>query len=256
MDDLAGVVFPPKQELLLAPGWMNAAGMLGFTPAGQYWQSEPPIAFVTYPVSEFRRQPANNRALIRYPGGFLLHTGLPNPGFKTVLRQHARRWARSNLPVWVHILAEDALSVRRMISRLETCEGVAAVELSLPDGASQEQKLAILQAAGGELPVVLNVPLNQAQEAWVHCSVEMGVQHLTIGAPRGRLADQKGSPVEGRLYAAGLFPLALQTLAYWHGRVAKVLLGCGVFNHRDYQTALSAGAAAVQFDVVLWRGGI
>lgn len=250
------MIFPGKQEVQIEAGWMNSAGMLGFNPPAQYWQSQPPQAYVTPPVSAFRRQPAHNRAMIPYSGGFLLHTGLPNPGFDAVVKQYARRWARSSLPVWVHLLADDPASVQRMTTRLEACEGVAAVELSLPASASAEEKIAILQAAAGELPLILSVPLDRTREAWVHQAVEMGVQCLTISAPRGQLAHRDGSLVEGRLYAPGLFPLALDALAGWRGRVSTILLGCGVFNVRDYQTALAAGAAAVQLDAVLWRGGI
>lgn len=250
------MIFPLKQELPLEPGWMNAAGMLGFSPPVQYWLNEPPQAYVTPPVSAMRRLPAQNRTIIPYTGGFLLHTGLPNPGFNAVLKRYARRWARSSLPIWVHLLAEDVASVQRMTARLEASEGVAAVELSLPVNANVEEKLALLQAAAGELPLILSVPLDQAREAWVLHAVEMGVQCLTISAPRGRLVARDGNLVEGRLYAPGLFPLALEALANWRGKVQNILLGCGVFTARDYRTALAAGADAVQLDAVLWRGGI
>ena len=73
---------PPRSDLQIPSPWLNAAGMLGFAP-GKPWPFDAPQgAFVTNPVSLKPRTPAGNRCLLPYPGGFLLHTGLPNPGLR------------------------------------------------------------------------------------------------------------------------------------------------------------------------------
>jgi dihydroorotate dehydrogenase len=71
-----------KTELELRKPLMNAAGMLGFAPdmrAAVPWDELG--AFVTNPISLRPRTATQAPAVIEYPG-FLLHTGLPNPGLK------------------------------------------------------------------------------------------------------------------------------------------------------------------------------
>ncbi|MEK6222795.1 MAG: hypothetical protein N2D54_11170, partial [Chloroflexota bacterium] len=82
---------------------MNAAGMLGFSPdklsvfPGQG-------AFITNPISLRQRKPAYGERMLNFPGGILLHTGHPNPGLSAVIKQHAGKWVKSNLPIIVHLL--------------------------------------------------------------------------------------------------------------------------------------------------------
>jgi len=68
-----------KQDLIFQKPIMNAAGMLGFSPdlrAPVTWDDFG--AFITNPLSLRPRKAANQPAAIEYPGGFLLHSGLPN----------------------------------------------------------------------------------------------------------------------------------------------------------------------------------
>ena len=80
----------PKFDLAFDPPLMNAAGSLGFAP-----DRRGPIAleqlgaFVTNPVSLRPRTPAQGARLLPFPGGFLLHSGHPNPGFNRVVRRCA-----------------------------------------------------------------------------------------------------------------------------------------------------------------------
>src|SRR5512141_2867236 len=102
----------PKRDFVLRLPWMNAAGTLGFAP-----NPRGPVdlsrlgAFITNPVSLRSRSPAENRGLLAFPGGFLLHTGWPNPGLNAALRRWASRWAEASLPVVLHLLvgAQDEL---------------------------------------------------------------------------------------------------------------------------------------------------
>ena len=77
-----------KQDLAFRTPLMNAAGALGFIP-----NRRAPFdlgclgAFVTNPISLSPRQPAENRVILPFAGGFLLHTGLPNPGLRAALTE-------------------------------------------------------------------------------------------------------------------------------------------------------------------------
>ena len=78
-----------KQDLVLEKPFVNAAGMLGFAPDAHNMPFLDRLgAFITNPISRTPRKPAGNRACLPFPGGFLLHTGLPNPGINRVIRQY------------------------------------------------------------------------------------------------------------------------------------------------------------------------
>src|SRR4030067_1030311 len=131
---------------------MNAAGSLGFAP-----DLHSPVdwsclgAFVTNPVSLTPRTPAHGRRFIAYPGGFLLHTGYPNPGINQVLRRYAGQWSRSPIPVIVHLLCRNADAVAKMTRRLEPVEGVMGLEVGVISEASAEMVVAFTRAASGQL---------------------------------------------------------------------------------------------------------
>src|SRR5512138_1775597 len=120
----------PAPGLEFSSPLLNAAGSLGFSPASRGGIDASHLgAFFTNPVSLAPRHPAENRCLVHFPGGFLLHTGLPNPGLRSVLRMHAARWARMRLPVIVHLIAGQPEELARMARRLEGVEGVAGIEI-------------------------------------------------------------------------------------------------------------------------------
>ncbi|HEY3344724.1 MAG TPA: hypothetical protein VGJ97_07340, partial [Anaerolineaceae bacterium] len=86
---------------------LNAAGTLGFAPNPRGSVDLACLgAFVTNPISLKPRHPAAARCLLPFPGGFLLHSGFPNPGFRKAVDQYAGRWAKSPLPVIVHLMAD------------------------------------------------------------------------------------------------------------------------------------------------------
>jgi dihydroorotate dehydrogenase len=240
-------------DLELYSPWLNAAGTLGFAPGADGWSwPEMQGGFVTNPVSASLRTPAETRAALSYPGGSLLHSGLPNPGLKSVLRRYAERWARSNLPVWVHLLADGPDEIRRMALVLEEVEGVAGVEVSFPPGAAPEGALAMFEAAIGELAVIACLPLTSAGEAWLKQLPRLGVRGVCLSAPRGALPGSAGKIVAGRLVGAGLFPQALAALQVVRPLNLPVVVGSGVFSVAAGRALLDAGAAAVQVDTALW----
>ncbi len=243
---------PDYIDLELSSPWLNAAGMLGFAPTAEGWSwPEMQGGFVTNPVSANLRTPAETRAALPYPGGYLLHTGLPNPGLKTVLRRYAERWARSSLPVWVHLLGNDPEDIRRMVLALEEIEGVAAVEVGILPGTAPELALDLLAAAVGELQVIASVGLASAGETWLRQIPHLGVRGVTLSAPRGALPSSS-KPVSGRLVGPGLFPQALAALQAALAVGLPVVVGSGVYSVAAGRALLAAGAAAVQVDTALW----
>ena len=249
------MTMPDRPGLDLTPGWMNAAGFLGFAPPAET-PSVPgaPVAFVTNPVSYSPRSPAAERGCIAYPGGFILHTGWPNPGFRKVVEQNASRWAHVPWPVWVHLLADRPYEVDRMVRALEEIEGVAAVEISLSPDADDDLKLQLVDVALGELPLVLCVPLDQAAAGWVNQAVQAGISAICLSASRGIIPDPGENLIRGRMVGPGLFPLVLQAFNWLRGYEIPLIPGCGVYTRNNLKSLLAVGAAAVQLDAVLWRG--
>jgi dihydroorotate dehydrogenase len=246
---------PDYIDLELSSPWLNAAGTLGFAPAAEGWHwPEMQGGFVTNPLSLNQRTPAESRIVQPYPGGCLLHSGLPNPGLHGVLRKYATRWAQSSLPLWVHLLADGPDEIHRMVLALEETEGVTAVEVGFPPGAARDLILSMLSAAVGELAVIASLPLTAAGEAWLKELPRLGVRGVSLTAPRGALPASGGRLHTGRLVGPGLFPQALAALNSVHALGLPVAVGSGVYSVEAGRALLAAGAAAVQIDTALWLG--
>src|SRR5262249_186697 len=118
-----------KRDLVFRTPLMNAAGTLGFAPEPHVPIEWPPFgAFATNPLTLRPRAPVAAPHMLPYPGGFLLHTGLPNPGFSATLKTYAPRWATTKLPIIVHLMADRPEETAQMVQRLENLENVAAIE--------------------------------------------------------------------------------------------------------------------------------
>lgn len=243
-----------RQDLYLASPWMNASGMLGYAPAGKPLLDEPLGAFVTNPISLGARTPAAERSVLEFPGGALLHSGLPNPGLRRVMKDYAARWAQSSLPIWVHLFGSNPDEIAQMVRRLEEAEGVMAVELGLPPDAPGAEALAFVEAALGELPLVVHVPLTGARDGWLAELPRLGVSAISLGAPRGMLPNATARPITGRLYGPSLLPLCLAAVARVRKLGLPVIAGAGIYSRQDAQAVRDAGAWAVQLDTVLWNG--
>lgn len=252
-----------KRDFYLPKPLMNAAGALGFTPdhgsraaAGQRDFG----AFVTNPLSLRPRRPAARPATIEFPGGFLLHSGLPNPGFESALKKYATGWARAGLPIIVHLMADRPEETAHMVRRLEGIENVLAAELGFAPQLADEIILVALEMALGELPLIVSLPFEQTLRLGAQI-VAMGASAVSLGAPRGllprsgRVGDAgNGELLAGRLFGPGLFPQALLTVRDAARAGIPVIGGCGVYSETDAAAMLEAGALAVQVDTALWRG--
>jgi dihydroorotate dehydrogenase (NAD+) catalytic subunit len=248
-----------KTDLFFNRPIMNAAGALGFSvdtkgPVDISWFG----AFVTNPVSWSPRTPAKGVRYLPFSGGFLLHTGYPNPGLKAVLRGHARRWARSPVPVIVHLLAQDANTLGKMVQRLEGVEGVMGVEIGLPPDIDPSPAHDMIQAAIGELAVIVRLPFEAV--AWANennslldALIGTGASAVSLAPARGTLAIPDGNLISGRLYGPALFPQVLAAVLKVAEFGLPVIAAGGVYSQKDADILLAAGATAVQLDAVLWR---
>jgi dihydroorotate dehydrogenase len=244
-----------KQDLTFVSPLMNAAGTLGFTPearAAVDWGLFG--AFLTNPISLRPRRPAANPALIDFPGGCLLHSGLPNPGLPAVLKKFARRWAEAALPVIPHLMADRPEETARMAQMLEGLENVAALELGFAPQLSGDLILMTVESALGELPIIVNLPFDQVLTLGPRL-VQAGAAALSLSAPRGALPGPGNLPVTGRLLGPGLFPQAYEIVRSATRLGLPIIGGVGIYSRAEAEAMLAAGALAVQVDAVVWRGG-
>ena len=241
-----------RSDLDLSTPWMNAAGTAGFTPPERWPWPEPAGAWVTNPLTLSPRSPAEDRAAPGFPGGALLHSGLPNPGLSAVLHRHAAAWARSPLLAWVHIFGRTPDEIHQMVLRLEGIEGVGAIELGIGDDLSGEEALARAEAALGELPLVVNLSLARAAEDWLSDLSMLGASAISLCGPRGALTGPEGRLVGGRLYGPCLLPLMFTALRQAQRHRLPLIAGAGVYKIEDGQALLNAGAWGIQLDTVLW----
>ena len=252
-----------KRDLYFGKPLMNAAGSLGFAPDSRLGVPLDSFgAFVTNPLSLRARQPAARPEMIEYPGGFLLHSGLPNPGFQAGMRRYASRWDKSDLPIVVHLMADRPEETRHMVRALESHENVMAAELGFAPLLADDILMLTLEMCLGELPLIFSLPVEQVLSLGPRL-VQAGAQAISLSAPRGALPGT-GPPreesvtgndtgiVTGRLYGPSLYPRALETV-YSAAKLGLPVIGAGgVWTKENAAAMLSAGALAVQVDAALW----
>lgn len=239
-------------ELGLNSPWMNATGFGGYLPQHNTEESITLGGFVTNPISLLPRSPSLTRNVLRYPGGFMLHTGSPNPGMKNVLKTYAKKWSNLAVPLWVHLLVTTPYEVQTMIQQLEETQCVSAIELGLAPDADAKSQTELIRSALGELPFFVCVPLDSADPAFIEKVAGLGADGVVISAPRGMMM-QNGKCKQGRLYGPSLNPQMMAALHRLRGFNLPLIAGCGIFSKIQGEAALEAGAAAVQVDAWLWK---
>jgi dihydroorotate dehydrogenase (NAD+) catalytic subunit len=250
-----------KRDLYFSKPLMNAAGSLGFAPdtrAGIPLDSFG--AFVTNPFSLRPRLPAVKPEVIEYPGGFLLHTGLPNPGLKAGLKKYSAKWSRTDLPIIIHLMADRPEETQHMVRMLESQENVMAVELGFAPLLANDIILLTLDMCLGELPLIFSLPVEQVLSLGPRL-IQEGADAISIAAPRGALTRPSGSPspsgrgepITGRLFGPALFPQTLETV-FSVVKLGLPIIGAGgVYTKENADAMLSVGALAVQVDAALWN---
>lgn len=239
-------------DLGLSSPWMNAAGFMGYLPQRIERDAFIPGVFVTNPISLQPRSPAHNQTLVEYPGGFLLHTGHPNPGIRHIVKTYNSKWQNLNLPVWLHLLVTSAYDCRQMVMELENLDNVTAFELGLPPGLGVKKQLEIVHTAVGEKPVFVCVPLDEINLTFIDQLPKLGDVGVAICAPRGVMIYQKRS-ISGRLFGPSLHPQMLAAINRLRGAGLPIVAGCGIYSLEGGEEALAAGASAVQVDGWCWR---
>lgn len=240
-----------KRDLYFSKPLMNAAGSLGFAPDTRVGLPLDSFgAFVTNPFSLRPRLPAAKPAVPEHPGGFLLHTGLPNPGFTAGLKKYSAKWTRSDLPIIVHLMADRPEETQRMVRMLESQENVMAAELGFAPLLANDIILMTLEMCLGEVPLIFSLPVAQVLSLGPRLMQE-GAQAISIAAPRGALMTDH--LVTGRLYGPSLFPQSLETV-YSAAKIGLPIIGAGgVWAKENADAMLSVGALAVQVDAALWN---
>ena len=252
MDELPLDFSTPKYDLVISPPLMNAAGTLGYAPQSSDLLNIKHLgAFVTNPISLYPRKPARSRSSIPFPGGFLMHSGYPNPGLRAVIKHYATLWARAPMPVIVHLLVQQEDDVPLMISRLEGREGVAGIELGIPPDCDPDQAVDIARAAVGELPLIVRVPMERAG-LFAAALVESSLSAISLAAPRGALFDRQGQAVGGRQFGPGIFPSALAAAREVIDTGLPLIAAGGIYKPEQAAALLDMGAIGVQLDAVLW----
>lgn len=244
-----------KRDLYFSKPLMNGAGSLGFAPDTRLGVSLDSFgAFVTNPFSLRPRQPAAKPDVIEYSGGFLLHTGLPNPGFNAGFKKYSPKWSRSELPVIVHLMADRPEETQRMVRMLESQENVMAAELGFAPLLANDIILLTLEMCLGEVPLIFSLPVEQVLGLGPRLMQE-GAQAISIASPRGALplSPDPSSLATGRLYGPSLFPRALETV-YSAAKLGLPVIGAGgVWTRENADAMIAAGALAVQLDAALWN---
>ena len=242
-----------KRDLYFSKPLMNAAGSLGFVPDTR---AGIPLdafgAFVTNPLSLRSRLPAAKPDVIEYPGGFLLHTGLPNPGLTAGLKKYSAKWSRAEMPIIVHLMADRPEETQRMVRMLESQENIMAVELGFAPLLANDIILLTLEMCLGELPLIFSLPVEQVLTLGPRL-IQGGAQAISIATPRGALMTDH--LMTGRLYGPSIFPHTLETV-YSAARIGLPIIGAGgVWSKENAGAMLSVGALAVQVDAALWGFG-
>jgi dihydroorotate dehydrogenase len=232
---------------------LNAAGTLGFAQEGQSLISLGELgAFITNPISAHPRSPARDSGVVRYAGGFLLHSGHPNPGLRTARKRYHTSWLHMGPPIIPHLISDHIDELEAMILELETEASIAGIEIGIQEADFDLITQIARLAKQTELPAIVRLPLVASADAFRQAALA-GAPVLSFGPPRGGALFTESNPASGRLYGPSLFPLALEKLKEIRARVeVPIIAAGGIVNPRQVQAMLDGGASAVQLDSVLW----
>jgi dihydroorotate dehydrogenase (NAD+) catalytic subunit len=250
---LSIVLSSGKRELILSSPVMNSAGILGFAgEARQLLDLDSLGAFVTAPVSLRPRTPAHGPRSLDLPAGLLLHTGLPNPGLRSVLAHEGPAWDQLSAALVLHLLLDDPQELAEAGRLMEETQRIDGFELGL-EIVSGEHATAMVQAASRtQLPCILRLPLDCPDEVFL-AAAAAGAHAIALGPPRGRCFLPDGGFTSGRVYGPALLPLLLEKLTRLRPELGCLLIaGAGLFTRSAVEAALASGADAVQLDTVLW----
>jgi len=246
-----------KQGLLLANPVMPAAGTFGY---GLEYEGLVEIerlgAIVTTPTTLRPQRGQPQPRLRELRDGLLLGTGGQNPGLSRVLREHAPRWARGQVPVIPNIAGGRPAEFASMARRLDNAQAIWGLELTLPDRSTSPEAREIVAAVRAEtlLPLWAKLPLFGAEDLAGVC-LDAGANALTVGLPPLGMSLDLATRVRlvGRLYGRMVKPLALRAVDAVAQRVEAPIIACGgIHTAEDALEFLAVGASAVQVGSATW----
>jgi dihydroorotate dehydrogenase len=172
---------------------------------------------------------------------------------RAAIKKYARRWADSQLPIIVHLMADTPEETAHMVQFLEELENIVGVELGFPPLLSDDFILSTVEACLGELPIIVNLPSEQALIRGPRV-VNEGAAAISLATPRGILNTDDGQLATGRLSGPALFPPALLTVRDAVQTNIPIIGAGGVGSKENADAMLLVGALAVQMDSSLWKG--
>ncbi|MFP4323115.1 MAG: hypothetical protein ACLFTK_11735 [Anaerolineales bacterium] len=249
---------PGKQSIVVETPVLFAAGAAGYdgAPYRKLLSLDKFGALVTPPLTPQARNPARGPRVVPLPSGFLLHTGLPNPGLSRAIKTYTESWRRSVLPIIVHFLADDYAAVEQMARLAERTPEIAGVELGLHDQASIHETRDMIDAVKQhtQLPLLVKLPLYGAVEL-TEVAQRNGADALVVAAPpRGTARDPMlGRLIGGRVYGPWLKAQSLRAVGQIVDYADVPVIGCGgIHTPDDARDFITAGARAVMLDSVVW----
>jgi dihydroorotate dehydrogenase (NAD+) catalytic subunit len=257
METVLKSISPHKPDLVLNNPVMTAAGCYGL---GREYDglvnAEALGAVVVGPVTAHARVGAKSPRAALIPGGVLIHTGLENPGLPATLRRYGRTWARSPVPVIVHLAATTPDETAMACHRLDAQGDVAAIEVGLaPHITALEAEILVRAAAEMVLDklVLVRTPF-ESRAGLVEAIVEAGADGLVVAAPPRGTALVNGKWVTGRLYGSFVRTMTVRKIRQIARSVNLPLVGSGgVTSTAAAAAMLDAGTIAVQVGAALWR---
>jgi dihydroorotate dehydrogenase (NAD+) catalytic subunit len=213
-------------------------------------------AVVTRTTTLQPARPARPPRLIETPGGVLCVGRWPNPGLRAVVERHAPVWATWETPVILSVAAETPGECGQLAGAVEGVEGIAALELSLPDAPARALGLLRAARAATHLPLLAKLPALDPEPLaeLARALAGAGADALTVSPwpPALQIDPESGERLEGRLSGPALLPLALRLVAAVAAAApVPVLGGGGAASPADARRFLAAGASAVQIGAAL-----
>ncbi|MBW6474551.1 MAG: hypothetical protein K0B14_15600 [Anaerolineaceae bacterium] len=240
-------------DFLTSGKWMNAAGTAGFFPSRGFLNHFPEIAlFITNPISYHPRSPATQRNIIPFQGGFMVHSGHPNPGLKKVIHQFRETWENAILPVCMNVLSDEPYHIEKIVRSLESIENIAAIELAIDNSLKVSDIKTNIQAAMGELPIILSLPFEYVFQEWLGQTLIPEIVAISIQAPRGVLKHNE-QYIHGRLYGRSIFSLTLHAIQHLTSFEIPIYAGVGVLHESQISSLLEKGAHNFQGHEIIWR---
>ncbi len=234
--------------------WMNAAGTGGFSVDKEYLRSFPAMCvFVTNPISISARQPSNHRGIYPIDGGFMLHSGWPNPGLVQVIKKYNNHWSRCSLPVIVNLLVNDPIETLKMVQLLEEVDNILALEFSFSVDVPASLVFENLDAGYGKLPIIAKIPIERIYENWLDGLKQKPVDAISLQPPRG-LIKHNGKFIQGRLFGPGILPMTMQAVKSAKRLNLPILAGAGITELDQLDALFDLGLYAFQFYEWGWRG--